>query len=106
MEIGKAFGERVREMRAKRGLTQQQLGEAAGVNYKYLGSIERGTENPTLAVIAKLAGALKVRPAELLDLGHVETDPRVLRDCIATELADADVGELQAALRMLSALRR
>ena len=106
MELARAFGERVRELRTRRGMTQQKLGEAADVNYKYLGSIERGSENPTLLVIGKLAGALGVRPAEMLEFDHVENDANVLRERNGAELAEADVEPLRVALRMIGALLR
>ena len=105
MDIAKAFGDRVRELRTKRGLTQQQLGDQAKVNYKYLGSIERGRENPSLAVVARLAHALAVTPTELLDIAHLAHDPEGLRQRIAAELSDAKPDQLRRMLRILTALR-
>ena len=52
------------------GLTQQGLGERADVNYKFIGGIERGTENPTVAIIFKLATGLEVEPRDLFELGR------------------------------------
>jgi len=60
------FGERLRILRKKRCLTQQMLGERAGVSYKYLGEIERGEKNPSVTILFKLAAALEVNPAELV----------------------------------------
>ena len=63
---GEKFGAAVRRLREARGLTQETLAEAAGISATYVGFIERGDSIPTLSVILQIAGALKVRPAELL----------------------------------------
>lgn len=52
-----------------RGLTQERLGERGGVDFKYVGLIERGRANCTVEVIERIAQALQVEPARLL-AGH------------------------------------
>ena len=61
------FAGRVKALRAKRSLTQAQLAERAGISHGYLSRIEIGMQSPTLEVIEKLAAALKVKPAALLE---------------------------------------
>jgi transcriptional regulator with XRE-family HTH domain len=61
------FGKRVREVRIKRNLSQEELGVRAGVHRTYVGMIERGEKNITLLNIHKVANALKVRPSDLLN---------------------------------------
>lgn len=63
---GIAFGRRVRELRNEREWTQEELAERAGMNWLQLGHIERGSSDPKLSTIIKLAKALKVSPADLL----------------------------------------
>jgi transcriptional regulator with XRE-family HTH domain len=60
------FGQRVRQERTKRKLSQEQLAELAGVHRTYIGMIERAEKNITLENIEKLAKALKLTPEELL----------------------------------------
>ena len=105
-DIAELFGRRVRALRRKQDLTQQQLGERAGVNYKYVGAIERGRENPSLKVIEKLATGLGVEMVDLFEVEHEERDPDVLRERIGEELQRAARDELRVALRMVRALRR
>lgn len=64
-EHARAFGDRLRALRAERGLTQEGLAEVAGTDRSHLADIERGAGNPTLAVIHRLATALDVPAAEL-----------------------------------------
>lgn len=59
-------GRNVRRLRQERGLTQEQLAFESRVDLTYVGGIERGRRNPSLLVIARLAAALDVTPADLL----------------------------------------
>ena len=61
------FGAVVRRHRHERGLSQERLAEAAGLSQRYLSVLERGENSPTLNVIVRLAAALDLSPAELLD---------------------------------------
>lgn len=63
--IEKQFGNRVRELRLKTGLSQEELAFKAGVHRTYLGGIERGERNPSLKNIAALAHALNVTLSDL-----------------------------------------
>lgn len=61
------FGERVRTERMRRGFSQEELGEKAGVHRTYVGMIERGEKNITLLNIEKFSRALGVRISVLVD---------------------------------------
>lgn len=59
------LGQRIRTMRTAKGWTQEKLGEMGNINYKFLGEIERGQQNPSFNVLTKIAEALKVDLPEL-----------------------------------------
>lgn len=61
-----AFGARVRELRTGRGWSQEDFAHRANLDRTYVSGIERGTRNPTLDIIHKLAHALDVPAADLL----------------------------------------
>ena len=61
------FGRNVMEARTRRKLTQSQLGERAGIHFTEISRIERGLRDPRLTTLIRLARALKLRPARLLD---------------------------------------
>jgi len=61
------FAANVERIREKRGLTQEQLGWAAGMHQTAVARIESGERKPTLNTIFKLAQGLEVPPAELFD---------------------------------------
>lgn len=61
------FGKVISDLRRSIGLSQEALAELAGVHRTYVSQLERGLKSPTLAVITKLASALKVRPSGILE---------------------------------------
>jgi transcriptional regulator with XRE-family HTH domain len=63
--IQKRFGERIRELRLAKGLSQEDLAFGAGMHRTYLGGIERGERNPALKNIAAIAKALDITLREL-----------------------------------------
>jgi transcriptional regulator with XRE-family HTH domain len=63
----KVFGNRLRELRIQRGLSQEKLGELADLHRNYVGGVERGERNVALLNIVKSAHALDVKPAKLLE---------------------------------------
>ncbi len=63
----KLLGKRVRELRKERGLTQEEAARLSGFDYKYFQRIEYGEKNLALTSLNKLAKALGVRVAELLE---------------------------------------
>lgn len=64
-EVLARFGRTVRELRTERGVSQEGLAGAAGLDRNYIGMIERGERNPAVFNIVKIARALKVPPSEL-----------------------------------------
>lgn len=63
----RAFGQRVRRLRAEVGLSQEALAHRAGLDRTYVGSVERGERNISLDNIWLLADTLGVRPSQLID---------------------------------------
>jgi transcriptional regulator with XRE-family HTH domain len=64
-EILRLFGERLRELRTERNLSQERLAELAGLDRNYIGQIERAERNVALVNIVKIAKALEIAPGEL-----------------------------------------
>ena len=64
--VARQFGKAIRDLRLKRGMSQQQLADACGLDISYVGQIERGQRNPTLGVMQGLASVLGVKMSELL----------------------------------------
>lgn len=65
--IGQRFGGIVRRTRETLGWSQELLARRADLNRSYLGDVERGVSIPTLAVAIRLAAALEVSLASLIE---------------------------------------
>ncbi|MBT9470844.1 MAG: helix-turn-helix transcriptional regulator [Phenylobacterium sp.] len=66
MDWNRVVGRNVRRLRLARKLTQEDLAGEAGLAMRHLGRIERGTSSPTVAILARLAEAMGVTPADFL----------------------------------------
>jgi transcriptional regulator with XRE-family HTH domain len=63
----KAFGDRLRELRIKKGMSQEELANTAEIPINQVGRIERGEINTTLVTIKALADSLKIDVAEFFN---------------------------------------
>lgn len=61
------FGANVPRYRKLDGMSQEELALESGLKRSYVSDLERGTRNPTVRALGRLAGALKVKPAVLLE---------------------------------------
>jgi len=60
------IGERIRLLRLQQGLSQEQLALSANMNTSYLGQLERGSKNPTLPTLDKIARGLNLTLQDLI----------------------------------------
>lgn len=59
------LGRRIRDLRKRCGLTQEQLADEAGLDRSYIGGIERGQRNITFTVLCRISAALDVDVAQI-----------------------------------------
>ena len=75
MDARTIIGWNLRRLRVAQGLSQERLALAAGIDRAYVGRVERGSENVTIATLEAMARALAVPVAHLL----VEPDGKAER---------------------------
>lgn len=63
-----ALGRTIRELRARRDLSQEQMGEASLMHRNYVGAIERGEINPTFSILQKISRGLSIPLSEIFAL--------------------------------------
>lgn len=68
LTTAQAFGLVLRRQRNERGLSQEALALEAGIQRNYVSLIELGKNQPTVTIVFKLASALSIKPARLVQL--------------------------------------
>lgn len=66
MDAEERFGKVLRELRRQKGLSQEDLAFAAGVNRQFVSLLELNERSPSLATLYKLAAGLEMTGSELL----------------------------------------
>ena len=66
--VAQAFGLVLRQQRSERGLSQEALALEAGIQRNYVSLIELGKNQPTVTIVFKLASALSIKPARLVQM--------------------------------------
>ena len=59
------FGDHLRSLRKKAGLTQEEIADRTGIHVTYLSGVERGLRNPSIRNVRRLAQALRMPTKEL-----------------------------------------
>jgi transcriptional regulator with XRE-family HTH domain len=63
--IRKKLGNRIRQLRHKKNISQEELADKCSLHRTYIGGIERGERNPSLDNLGKISKALEVELFEL-----------------------------------------
>ena len=96
------FGQRVRELRRHRGLSLAALGERAGLDGKYVQTVETAKKSASIETIEKLAAGLGVPVAELFAVAEERpADARQRAIKLIQAVSDEDVRRM---IRVLEAL--
>ncbi len=66
MDMRKLVGRNVKQIRQRKGLTQERFAVISGFSQQYVSSLERGRRNPTVVTLYELATALGVSHVELV----------------------------------------
>ncbi len=97
-----SLGNRIRYLRLKHNLSQEQLALRADITTAYLGQIERDEKNPTVKLIEKIANALNMSLSELFSDQKFDNEctDEILNDIIF-ELSYLSIEEKQEVLQII-----
>ena len=96
----KLFGKRIKELRKKSNLTQEQLAEKIGVFQKQIGNIETGTCFTTFPTLEKLANIFGVELDDLFKISHHKDKTELIKD-INLMISNADEHQLSIIHRLI-----
>lgn len=74
LAIAAAFGQRVKEIRKEKGMTQEQLAEAAGFHPTFISNIERGYRVPSLPTAVRISEGLNTALTVILKDLHLDRE--------------------------------
>lgn len=97
------IGSRIKSLRVSRKLSQAQVAESSGVSSKYIGEVERGEANISIELIGRIAQALNVPMADIMEHEHERPHQELIAEIIklAPRLNEKDA---QIAYRMIKML--
>lgn len=95
----RAFGERIRGERARRGMSRKLLAHHAGISERYLTQLESGKGNVSLLLLRQLASALGLPLSRILEDEPLAPEMTLIRQF----LARLDADQLRDAYRSLTA---
>ena len=101
MNIKKDFGLRIKELRNKKGITQYQLAEMAGIDPKHISHIETVRSFPKADLIEKFANALEIDYTELFKTQHLD-DRKIILKKLGSYLENASDTDLQVIYKLIS----
>jgi transcriptional regulator with XRE-family HTH domain len=67
MEVARRFGHNLRKCRRRAGLSQEELGIRSELHRTEIGLLERGARVPRIDTLIKIASAMRIPPAELIE---------------------------------------
>lgn len=97
MDKNFSIGNRVRELRNERNLSQEQLALMAEITTAYLGQIERNEKNPTVAVVGKICMALEIELSDFFSKNEIvqkELDPLTTQILCQVKNEDEEVKQI------------
>lgn len=98
-DIRVLVGKQIRKLRKNGGLSIEALAHAAGLTPSYLSNVERGTQNPSLVVLSKIARALHVPLTRLVDVEN--PSPAAMRAAIVKRLDDLEPEQIAGLVKYL-----
>jgi transcriptional regulator with XRE-family HTH domain len=99
------LGARIKELRKRRGISQEQLAESVDVDPKFISFIECGRSAPSLETIENIARALNMEIKELFEFAHLQIGAIAVEE-LQLLVHEADEGTRKILLKFLRALMR
>ncbi|NEW06873.1 helix-turn-helix transcriptional regulator [Paenibacillus sp. SYP-B3998] len=90
VSLAKLVGERIRQLRKLKKMSQEQLGELAQLQSSYIGGVERGERNVSLETLEKIIRALDLSYSQFFSFGEIGVSDKLSKE----ELIEVFSGEL------------
>lgn len=108
-DIKRLIGDRIRQLRKDRGLSQEKLGDISDLHYTHVGSIERGEKNWSIDTLIKLSKGLNVEVADLFNFPMPPAEAKKMKKSLVEEITVSSpetIKMLSGLLRALDSIKR
>jgi len=99
------FGQRLKEIRKSKNLTQEKLAEITDMDIPNLSNIERGKKFVSSTTLEKLAQALNVKEKDLFDFEHLQNKKELINN-ITLLIKESNISELEFIYKNIINLRQ
>lgn len=106
MTTRELLGARIKELRKKRGLTQEKLSEIIEIDPKHLSRIEVGKSYPSFETLDKISNALQVELKDFFEFSQKVTNMKEINKDIQTLLKETTLDTIPLILKVLRAIIR
>ncbi len=104
MKISKELlGARIKELRKRRGLSQEQLSEKIGIDPKHLSRIKVGKSYPSMNTLDKIAAAMNIEIKDLFEYMHHMKNKELI-EALNKLITEANEDNLRLIFKMVSAI--
>lgn len=94
-------GNRIKELRTQRGISQEQLALRSEITTTYLGLLERNLKNPTVKVIGKIYDSLDISLSEFFENTVPDTTDDILSLEILSQIRNCSNEEKAVVLQLV-----
>lgn len=100
------IGIRIKQVRKKKGLTQEELAEKAGINASYMGTVERGERNISIETLEKIIRGLDMTPSDFfqfheINIENLTNDNHHILEVVKSLLHNRSLEENKLILRVI-----
>ena len=103
-KVKKLIGLRIKELRIKKGYSQQKLAEIVNIDQRNVSNIECGNSFPSKCLL-ELAWALNVELSEMFDFSHLEMDCEKMKQVIKDELNNLSDENIKIIFRLIKSMK-
>ena len=109
-DITLKIGNRIKQLRNARGISQEELSLASGLNRAFLGQLERGEKNATVRTVDKICNALEISLHEFFsfeaDQVDRTTDTFIKLSSMFKELREEEIEQIVNIVKQIIAFRK
>jgi transcriptional regulator with XRE-family HTH domain len=104
-DVKRLIGDRIRQLRKEKGLSQEKLGYESELHYTHIGSIERGQKNWSIDTLIKVAKGLNVEIADLFIFAIPPADTKKMKKSLVEDINASSPESIKILSDLLKSLK-